>query len=56
MLLVKLWAMRGTLHLLPSAELGTWLSAFGTYTHYGNRSRRWTSSRRPSVELSKAGS
>ncbi len=36
--LVKLWAMRGTLHLLPSAELGTWLSAFGTYTHYGNRS------------------
>jgi len=35
--LVKLWAMRGTLHLLPTAELGTWLSAFGTYTHYGNR-------------------
>src|SRR5262245_20895253 len=35
--LVKLWAMRGTLHLLPAAELGTWLSAFGTYTHYGNR-------------------
>jgi hypothetical protein len=36
--LVKLWAMRGTLHLLPAAELGTWLAAFGTYTHYGNRS------------------
>ncbi len=36
--LVKLWAMRGTLHLLPASELGTWLSAFGTYTHYGNRS------------------
>ena len=35
--LVKLWAMRGTLHLLPTAELGMWLSAFGTYTHYGNR-------------------
>jgi hypothetical protein len=35
--LVKLWAMRGTLHLLPSAELGMWLSALGTYTHYGNR-------------------
>jgi hypothetical protein len=34
--LVKLWAMRGTLHLLPTAELGTWLSAFGTYRHYGN--------------------
>jgi hypothetical protein len=25
--LVKLWAMRGTLCLLPSAELGLWLSA-----------------------------
>lgn len=36
--LVKLWGMRGTLHLLPTAELGTWLAAFGTYTHYGNRS------------------
>jgi hypothetical protein len=34
--LVKLWAMRGTLHLLPAAELGVWLSALGTYTHYGN--------------------
>jgi Winged helix DNA-binding domain len=32
--LVKLWAMRGTLHLLPAAELGTWLAAFGTYEHY----------------------
>jgi uncharacterized protein YcaQ len=27
--LVKLWAMRGTLHLLPAAELGIWLSALG---------------------------
>jgi hypothetical protein len=33
--LVKLWAMRGTLHLLPSAELGLWLSALGTYTNRG---------------------
>jgi Winged helix DNA-binding domain len=32
--LVKLWAMRGTLHLLPAAELGTWLAALGTYEHY----------------------
>jgi hypothetical protein len=32
--LVKLWAMRGTLHLLPAAELGTWLAALGTYDHY----------------------
>jgi hypothetical protein len=34
--LVKLWAMRGTLYLLPSAELGLWLSALGTYTNRGN--------------------
>ena len=32
--LVKLWAMRGTLHLLPAAELGLWLAALGTYEHY----------------------
>jgi winged helix DNA-binding protein len=33
--LVKLWAMRGTLHLLPSSELGVWISALGTYTNRG---------------------
>jgi len=33
--LVKLWATRGTLHLLPSAELGVWLSALGTHTNRG---------------------
>lgn len=33
--LVKLWAMRGTLHLLPSAELGLWVAALGTYTNRG---------------------
>jgi uncharacterized protein YcaQ len=32
--LVKLWAMRGTLHLLPASELETWLGALGTYDHY----------------------
>jgi uncharacterized protein YcaQ len=32
--LVKLWAMRGTLHLLPASELDTWLGALGTYDHY----------------------
>lgn len=32
--LVKLWAMRGTLHLLPAAELDTWLAALGTYDRY----------------------
>jgi Winged helix DNA-binding domain len=32
--LVKLWAMRGTLHLLPSTEIGMWLAALGTYEHY----------------------
>jgi uncharacterized protein YcaQ len=34
--LVKLWAMRGTLHLLPSVELGLWLAALGTQTKYWN--------------------
>lgn len=34
--LVKLWAMRGTLHLLPAAKLGLWLSALGTQTKYGS--------------------
>lgn len=33
--LVKLWAMRGTLHLLPTAELGLWLAAIGTFTGPG---------------------
>jgi hypothetical protein len=33
--LVKLWAMRGTLHLLPARELGMWLSALGTITNRG---------------------
>lgn len=33
--LVKLWATRGTLHLLPSAELGVWVSALGTHTNRG---------------------
>lgn len=34
--LVKLWAMRGTLHLIPAEELGQWVVALGTYTGYGN--------------------
>jgi hypothetical protein len=33
--LVKVWAMRGTLHLLPAAELGLWMSALSTYTSRG---------------------
>jgi hypothetical protein len=33
--LVKLWAMRGTLHLLPSSELGLWLAGLGTFTNRG---------------------
>ena len=32
--LVKLWAMRGTLHLLPASELGMWLAGLGSYRHY----------------------
>ncbi|NPV07407.1 MAG: winged helix DNA-binding domain-containing protein [Anaerolineae bacterium] len=31
--LVKAWAMRGTLHLLPSAEYPTWQAALSTYRH-----------------------
>jgi uncharacterized protein YcaQ len=29
--LVKLWAMRGTLHVLPAADLGHWIAGLGTY-------------------------
>ncbi|MEA2702842.1 MAG: hypothetical protein QOD63_787, partial [Actinomycetota bacterium] len=32
--LVKTWAMRGTLHLLPSSEYGLWQSALSTYRHF----------------------
>ena len=32
--LVKTWAMRGTLHLLPAAELPMWQAALSTYRHY----------------------
>jgi len=32
--LVKTWAMRGTLHLLPSSELRTWYAALSTCRHF----------------------
>jgi uncharacterized protein YcaQ len=32
--LVKTWAMRGTLHLLPAAELPLWHAVLGTSTRY----------------------
>ena len=32
--LVKTWAMRGTLHLLPADELPMWIAGFSTYDHY----------------------
>jgi hypothetical protein len=32
--LVKLWAMRGTLHLLPSSEYPLWQAGLATYRHY----------------------
>ncbi|HEY8211464.1 MAG TPA: winged helix DNA-binding domain-containing protein [Myxococcaceae bacterium] len=32
--LLKTWAMRGTLHLLPSKEYGLWQAALSTYRHY----------------------
>lgn len=34
--LVKLWAARGTLHLLPATDVGTWLAALSTQTKFGN--------------------
>ena len=34
--LVKLWAARGTLYLLPTADLGTWLAALSTMPKFGN--------------------
>jgi len=33
--LLKTWAMRGTLHLLPSAEMPLWHAAFSTSKRYG---------------------
>lgn len=32
--LVKSWAMRGTIHLLPARDYGLWLGGLGTYRHY----------------------
>jgi hypothetical protein len=32
--LLKTWAMRGTLHLLPAAEFPLWQAALSTYRHY----------------------
>lgn len=32
--LVKTWAMRGTLHLLPTAEYAMWQAALSRYDHY----------------------
>ncbi len=32
--LVKTWAMRGTLHLLPAQEYGLWQAALDTFDHY----------------------
>jgi len=32
--LVKTWAMRGTLHLLPAAEYPLWQAGLSTYRHY----------------------
>jgi hypothetical protein len=37
--MVKLWAQRGTLHVLPSAEFGVWQAGFTHYQHY--RKPRW---------------
>jgi hypothetical protein len=39
--LVKTWAMRGTLHLLPADELGLWAGALRTRSHLW-RTAAWT--------------
>ncbi|MFL5390859.1 MAG: winged helix DNA-binding domain-containing protein [Myxococcales bacterium] len=40
--LVKTWAMRGTLHLLPVFELGLWYAALGAFGHFlEDRWLRW---------------
>jgi uncharacterized protein YcaQ len=36
--LVKIWAMRGTLHLLPASEHPLWASALRTYAHFRRES------------------
>jgi hypothetical protein len=38
--LVKTWAMRGTLHLLPAADFPLWQSALSTNASHSTRSRR----------------
>ena len=40
--LIKTWAMRGTLHLLPAAEMGLWIAALGTRIerHFLNKARQ----------------
>ncbi len=38
--LVKTWAMRGTLHLLPACELGLWRAALGTSPRF-SRPAAW---------------
>jgi len=39
---VKTWALRGTLHLLPAAELSLWITGLGTRIerHFLNRARQ----------------
>jgi hypothetical protein len=32
--LVRTWALRGTLHLLPAREYALWLAALGSYRHF----------------------
>ncbi len=39
--LVKTWAMRGTLHLLPADELPTWVAALRVKEHSARRGAAW---------------
>ena len=61
--LVKTWALRGTLHLLPAADLPIWAAALGTRSFPGrspgttttaSRRRTWPRWRRPCRRCSPA--
>jgi hypothetical protein len=49
--LVKTWAVRGTLHLLPAEQLPTWIAALSTYRHFEKPS--WQKAFIPLDELHK---
>jgi hypothetical protein len=50
--LVKIWAMRGALHLVPARDLPVYFGALGTYTHYLTQGWvKYFGLTRPEIEL-----